>query len=51
MSGKGHCIVWRDLACRMLKIQDLWNLVNGTSKRPVFTTTATTITVAPHAEQ
>ncbi|KAH0604208.1 uncharacterized protein H6S33_007239 [Morchella sextelata] len=48
LSGQGHYTVWRDLACRMLKVYDLWNLVNGTSKRPAFTTT---VTAAPPAEQ
>jgi hypothetical protein len=35
----------------MLKVHALWNLVNGTSKRPVFTTTTTTVTAAPSVEQ
>jgi hypothetical protein len=35
----------------MLKVHDLWNLVNGKSKRPVFTTTTTTVTAAPPVEQ
>jgi hypothetical protein len=30
----------------MLKVQDLWNLVNGTSKHLVFTTSTTTVTIA-----
>jgi hypothetical protein len=51
LSGQGHYTVWRDFACRMLKVHDLWNLVNGTSKRAVFITTTTTVTAAPPAEQ
>ncbi|KAH0607343.1 uncharacterized protein H6S33_002377 [Morchella sextelata] len=47
-SGQGHYTVWRDLACRILKVYDLWNLVDGTSKLPAFTTT---VTEAPPAEQ
>ncbi|KAH8154419.1 uncharacterized protein LAJ45_00946 [Morchella importuna] len=43
LDGQGHYTVWRDLATRMLKVHDLWNLVNGSSKRPVLTTTTTTV--------
>jgi hypothetical protein len=51
LSGQCHYTVWRDLICRMLKVHDLWNLVNGTSKRPVFSRSTTTVTAAPPAEQ
>ncbi|KAH0605625.1 uncharacterized protein H6S33_004847 [Morchella sextelata] len=51
LSNQGHYTVWRDLTCRTLKVHDLWNLVNGTSKHPVFTTTITTVTAGPPAEQ
>ncbi|KAH0603957.1 uncharacterized protein H6S33_006988 [Morchella sextelata] len=44
--GQCHYIVWRNFACRMLKVQGLWNLVNSTSKHPVFTRSTTTVTIS-----
>ncbi|RPB06409.1 hypothetical protein P167DRAFT_580584 [Morchella conica CCBAS932] len=38
---QSHYTVWKDIASRMLKAHDMWNLFNRSSKDTVLTTTTT----------